>query len=172
MALVHWDQTRPASESARLLCLARCLPAFCLVITYRLGAEEADGQDVNTPKNRCKQHFQRKQPQRSCCGKCGRTTWNVLQILEIPPAGAGIKLRVRDKSDKADIEFELRETEVPCWRSCRSLSPLSHPLLTFYPGALQKASCCHSGMLRYLAKKVKNLWVTSIKTIVKVRRQQ
>lgn len=166
MALVRWDQTRPASESARLLCLAPCPPAFCLVITYRLGAEEADGQDVNTPKNRSKQHFQRE----AAVGNGENTTTTT--ILKIPPAGAGTKLRVRDKSDKADIEFELRETEVPCWRLCRSLSPLSHPLLTFYPGALQKASCCHSGMLQYLAKKVKNLWVTAIKTIVKVRRQQ
>lgn len=55
MALARWDQTRPASESAaRLLCLAPGLPAFCLVITYRLGAEEAGGQDVNAPKNRSK----------------------------------------------------------------------------------------------------------------------
>lgn len=77
--------------------------------------------------------------------------------LKILPAGAGIKLRVQNKSDRADIEFELRETEVPGWRLCWSLSPLSHPLLTFYPGALQKASCCHNGMLQYLAKKVKNL---------------
>lgn len=102
----------------------------------------------------------RKRSQREAAVENGENTGEKHEMsynLKIPPAGAGIKLGVRDKSDKADIEFELRETEVPCWRLCRSLSPPSHPLLTFYPGALQKASCCHSGMLHYLAKKVKNL---------------
>lgn len=149
----------PASQRVCSATLPGSLPAFCSVITYRLGAGEADGQDVNTQKQTQttlpvdparEKPLWKTEKMREKDLKCSTT-------LNPPHASAEIKLRVRDESDKADTELELRETEVPCWRLRLPLSPLSHPLLTFYPGASQRASCCHSGMPAYLAKKVKNL---------------
>lgn len=51
MALVHWDEAL-ASQHVCSATLSGSLPACCMVITYELGVEEVDGQDVNTKKKK------------------------------------------------------------------------------------------------------------------------
>lgn len=141
-----------ASQQVCCATLPGCRPAFCSVITYRLGAEEADGRDVNTRKKKKKRtqnnissRHRKKEKEQWSLGKCNRSLWTVLKS-NITPVGAGMKLTGGDKLDRADTEHELGETKIPCWRLCLSLSPFTQTLLTFYPEAPQKkkkASCCH-----------------------------
>lgn len=71
-------------------------------------------------------------------GRWGNRSLRTVLKSKITPVGAGMKLTGGDKSDRTDPEHELGETEIPCWRLCPSLSPLTQTLLTFYPEALQK----------------------------------
>lgn len=108
------------------------------------------------PNNTSSRH-RRKEKEQWTLAKCNRSLRTVLKS-NITPVGAGMKLTGGDKSDRTDPEHELGETEIPCWRLFPSLSPLTQTLLTFYPEAPQKkkkVSCCHTGMLPYLTKKVK-----------------
>lgn len=156
-----------ASQQVCCTTLPGCRPAFCSVITYRLGAEEADGRDVNTHKktdpNNTSSRHRKKEKEQWTLGKCNRSLRTVLKS-NITPVGAGMKLTVSWIEHTQHMNLEKQR--FPCWRLCLSSSPLTQTPLTFYPEAPQKKKKKpHAVTLECFPtwpRKWKEPWVTSI----------
>lgn len=105
-------------------------------------------------------------------GKCNRSLRTVLKS-NLTPVGAGMKLTGGDGWTEQTQDMSLEKQRFPagdyvclCLRLLKNFSP-STPRLHKKKEKRKKASCCHTGMLPYLTKKVKGTMSHLHKTILK-----